>query len=143
MGECVLVVDDHPPMVKLIRDALEKEGYLVLSAQNGAEGLRVAAAHRPDLVILDVEMPVMNGFEVLRALKLKVGTRALPVIMFTVHKDPQDLLAGWMGGADQYLTKPCRIEEVVAAVKRALAPPDHEPYELPGSSPSAAESVAD
>jgi two-component system copper resistance phosphate regulon response regulator CusR len=138
MGECVLVVDDHPPMVKLIRDALEKEGYLVLSAENGAEGLRVAAAHRPDLVILDVEMPVMNGFEVLRALRLKVATGTLPVIMLTVHKDPQDLLSGWMGGADLYLTKPCRIEEVVAAVKQTLAPPAHREDELPLPFPSQA-----
>ena len=142
MGECVLVVDDHPPMVKLIVDALEKAGYLALSAQNGAEGLRVASAHRPDLMILDVEMPVMNGFEVLRALRLKVATGTLPVIMLTVHKDPQDLLAGSMGGADQYLTKPCRIEEVVAAVKRALAPPDHQPAGLPLPFPSPAESTA-
>lgn len=137
-----MVVDDHAPMVKLIRDALEQEGYLVLSAQNGAEGLRVAAAHRPDLVILDVEMPVMNGFEVLRALRLKVATGTLPVIMLTVHKDPQDLLAGWMGGADLYLTKPCKIEDVVAAVKRTLAPPAHQPAGPRLPFPSPAESIA-
>ena len=131
MGRCVLVVDDHPPMVTLLRDALEQEGYLVLSAQNGAEGLRVAAAHQPDLVILDVEMPVMNGFEVLRALRLKVSTGSLPVIMLSVHQAPQDLLAGWMAGADLYLTKPCKIEDVVAAVKQTLGPPAHEPAGSP------------
>jgi two-component system response regulator MprA len=123
MGERVLVVDDHPPMVKLIEDALGKEGFSVLSAQNGAEGLRVVATERPDLVILDVEMPVMDGFEVLRALRLKVATSSLPVIMLSVHKEPEDLLAGWIGGADQYLTKPCKMEDVVAAVRKALAPP--------------------
>ena len=125
MRERVLVVDDHPPVVKLIGEALEREGFSVLSAENGAQCLRVVALEQPDLVILDVEMPMMNGFEVLRALKLKVATRHLPVIILTVHNDPQDLLAGWMGGADQYLTKPCKMQDLVAAVKRTLAAPAH------------------
>jgi two-component system phosphate regulon response regulator PhoB len=125
MGQRVLVVDDHAPMVKLIEDALVKEGFSVLSAQNGAQCLRAVAVERPDVVILDVRMPIMDGFKVLRALKLRPATRDLPVIMLTVRTEPQDVLAGWMGGASEYLTKPCKVEDVVAAVKRALAAPAH------------------
>ena len=142
MGERVLVVDDHPPMVKLIEDALGKEGFSVLSAQNGAEGLRVVATERPDLVILDVEMPVMDGFEVLRALRLKVATSSLPVIMLSVHKEPEDLLAGWIGGADQYLTKPCKMEDVVAAVRKGSRHLHATEPSSPGSAPLAVRAPA-
>jgi len=125
MGKRVLVIDDHPPMIKLVQDALVKEGFSVLSAQNGAEGLRAVAVERPDLVILDVKMPIMDGFRVLRAIKLKMATQHLPVIMLTVCEEQEDRLAGWMGGADEYLTKPCKMEDLVAAVKRVLAAPVH------------------
>jgi CheY-like chemotaxis protein len=123
MGKSVLVVDDHPPVVRLIRDALVREGYLVTSAQDGAECLHKVEADRPDLVILDVVMPVMDGFDVLRALRQSPDTRYLPVIMLTARKSHGDILDGWMGGADSYLTKPCRVGDVVATVKRMLGAP--------------------
>lgn len=123
MGPRVLVVDDHPLMVQLIQETLEREGFSVLSAQNGAECLRVVAQERPDLVILDVNMPIMDGFQVLRALRLKHATRGLPVVMLTVRNTQTDMLAGLMKGADEYLTKPCRMEDLVAAVKRNLSAP--------------------
>jgi two-component system phosphate regulon response regulator PhoB/two-component system alkaline phosphatase synthesis response regulator PhoP len=67
----------------------------------------------------------MDGFRVLRALRLKPTTRDLPIIMLTIRKEAEDVLAGWMGGANEYLTKPCKIEDLVAAVKRTLAAPAH------------------
>ena len=130
MGKRVLVVDDHPPMVRLIEETLTREGFSVLSAENGAQCLRKVATERPDLVILDVEMPMMDGFQVLRALKLKPATRDLPVIMFTIRKQHHDVLAGLMRVADEYLTKPCKMEDLVAAVKRTLAAPVPDQCEL-------------
>ena len=130
MGKRVLVVDDHLPVVRLIEERLTREGFEVFTAQNGAECLRTVAAERPDLVILDLEMPIMDGLRALRALRLKPATSYLPVIILTVHKDKPDLIAGWMAGADEYLTKPCRMEDLVAAVNRVLAAPlyhDAEP----------------
>jgi len=123
MGQSVLIVDDHLPVVKVIEDRLVMEGFTVLSAQNGAECLRTVAEEQPDLVILDVEMPIMDGLRTLRALRLKPATSGLPVIMLTVHKEQPDVLAGWMAGATEYLTKPCRMDDLVAAVKRVLARP--------------------
>ena len=123
MGKCVLVVDDDPPMVDLIEDALVREGFSVTSARNGAECLRKVDAEQPDLVILDVMMPVMDGFKALRALRERPETRDLPVIILTVRKEPGDVLAGWMGGANLYVNKPCKISELVAAVKQMLGVP--------------------
>ncbi len=120
MGKRVLVVDDHPPTVELIRDALVREGFAVLSAANGAECLRKVQAHQPDLVVLDIVMPVMDGLKTLRALRGKPETENLPVIVLTVRTRAADVLAGWAAGADIYLTKPCKIQHLVATVKRVL-----------------------
>ena len=122
MGKRVLVADDHVPMVNLIESALTKEGFSVLSARDGLECLQKVEAERPDLLILDVMMPVMDGLKVLRALRQSPQTRLLPVIMLTVRKEQEDVVGGYMGGADRYLTKPCRIEELVTAVKQMLKP---------------------
>jgi DNA-binding response OmpR family regulator len=123
MGKRVLVVDDHPPTVELIRDALVREGFSVVSAGNGADCLRKVEAHRPDLVILDIVMPVMDGIKSLRALRANPETKNLPVIVLTVRTKATDVLAGWTAGADLYLTKPCKIQRLVAAVKRVLGAP--------------------
>ncbi len=135
MGKRVLVVDDHVPVVRLIEERLRHEGFDVLAAHNGADCLRAVAAQRPDLVILDLEMPIMDGLRTLRALRLKPGTGLLPVIILTVHKEKPDLIAGWMAGADEYLTKPCRMDDLVAAVKRVLAAPPGRDAVLPAEGP--------
>lgn len=123
MGKCVLVVDDHPAMVKLIEDALVEAGFSVVTAGDGAECLRKAAARPPDLVILDVVMPRMDGFQALRKLRERSEMRDVPVIILTVRKESGDLLTGWMAGATVYINKPCRMEELVAATKRLLGSP--------------------
>lgn len=120
MAERVLVVDDHPPMVGLIQDALARAGFVVRTAHDGAACLRSVAAERPDLIVLDVVMPGMDGFEVLRRLREQHDTRDIPVIILTVRKDQGDLLTGYMAGADLYMSKPCEIRDLVAAVKRLL-----------------------
>jgi twitching motility two-component system response regulator PilH len=120
MGKTVLVVDDHPATVALVRAALEEEGFSVLSAVNGAEGLAQVEAHSPDLVILDLNMPVMGGIETLRRLRLDPKTHLLPVIIATVQMDQASVIDGWMSGAERYLQKPLRVDELLAAVKQLL-----------------------
>jgi CheY-like chemotaxis protein len=120
MGKRVLVVDDQPATVDLIRDALVREGFSVISARNGAECLRKVEAHQPDLVILDIVMPVMDGLKALRALRGNPETENLPVIVLTVRTKEADIRAGQLAGADLYLTKPCKIHDLVTSVRRTL-----------------------
>ncbi|UCC68067.1 MAG: response regulator [Armatimonadota bacterium] len=123
MGNRVLVVDDEPNVVNVIGDALTREGFSVLSARDGAECLQKVESEQPDLVILDVNMPVMNGFKVLHALREREDTRNLPVVMLTVREQRGDVLAGWTAGADLYFTKPCNMKDLVAGVRRLLQAP--------------------
>jgi DNA-binding response OmpR family regulator len=123
MGNRVLVVDDEPEVVSVISEALTRAGFSVLSARDGAECLRMVASRQPDLVILDVNMPGMNGFKALHALREKEDTRNLPVVMLTVRHERGDELAGLLAGADLYLKKPCKMEHLIAGVKRLLEVP--------------------
>jgi DNA-binding response OmpR family regulator len=120
MKKRVLVVDDHPPTVRLIRKALENEGLRVTAARNGAECLLAIEDERPDLVILDVIMPVMDGFQTLRVLREREETKSLPVVILSIRSDDQDILKGLSTGADIYVTKPFKMEEVILAVRRLL-----------------------
>ena len=120
MGQTVLIVDDHPPTVELIRDALVPQGYGVVSAGNGAECLVAVERELPDLVILDVQMPVLNGFDTLRLLRHRLEDEDLPVIVLSGRGHFSDVRRAWQRGADIYLTKPVRIGAVVAAVKWLL-----------------------
>jgi len=121
MGKKVLVVEDNPAMVALLADALIDAGLIVISAENGKEGLVLVETEKPDLVILDLMMPVMSGLQVLRTLRREPETQYLPVIVLTGRNGQADALDGWMGGADRYLTKPCSMEEILAAVHGMLS----------------------
>jgi len=120
MKKHVLVVDDHPPTVRLIRKALQNEGLRVTAARNGAECLLAIEGDPPDLVILDVIMPVMDGFQTLRVLREREETKRLPVVILSIRSDDHDVLKGLSTGADVYVTKPFKMEEVVLAVRRLL-----------------------
>lgn len=124
MAKTVLVVDDHPPTVRLIQNALEQDGFSVITASNGAECVLAVHRDQPDLVILDVIMPVMDGFQTLRILRENAHTKRLPVIILTVRKSDEDVLHGWKIGTDMYLTKPFEVPELVSAVKRILQAED-------------------
>ncbi|TNF38146.1 MAG: response regulator [Deltaproteobacteria bacterium] len=116
----VLVVEDNPDMIRFLV-ALLASDYNVLSAQNGRDGLRMATERRPDLIISDVMMPEMNGFEMLEQLRRQPATASIPLIFLTARGSDEDRLVGRQGGAETYLAKPFRSEELLAAVDALLA----------------------
>jgi DNA-binding response OmpR family regulator len=120
MPKRVLAVDDELNTLKLIRKALESHGLEVATAANGAECLLAIQERLPDLVILDVMMPVLDGLQTMRALRENPATRHLPVIMLTARREDQDITRGWMSGVDLYLTKPFEIKDLLTAVDRVL-----------------------
>jgi len=113
----VLVVDDEPRLVDVVRLNLELEGYRVLTAENGVEALARLKADLPDLVVLDVMMPEMDGFETLRHIR---EVSSVPVLMLTVRQEEYDLIRGLEIGADDYLTKPYNPRELQARIKALL-----------------------
>jgi two-component system alkaline phosphatase synthesis response regulator PhoP len=114
----VLVCDDERHIVRLIQVNLEREGYKVVTAYDGKEGLEKVRTEKPDLMVLDVMMPYMDGFEVLKALRRDADTADLPVIMLTAKAQDKDVFEGYTYGADMYLTKPFNPRELIAFVKR-------------------------
>jgi DNA-binding response OmpR family regulator len=120
MAKKVLVVDDEPSVRKVIEHALQHEGLEVRTAANGAECLQAVAAESPDLVLLDVNMPVMDGFQTLRVLRENDATKDLPVIILTARGDDADVSHAWTTGVDLYLTKPLALDELLLAVRRSL-----------------------
>ncbi len=114
----VLVCDDERHIVRLIQVNLEREGYKVVTAYDGKEGLEKVQSEKPDLMVLDVMMPYMDGFEVLKTLRRDSATADLPVIMLTAKAQDKDVFEGYTYGADMYLTKPFNPRELIAFVKR-------------------------
>ncbi|MDD3852258.1 MAG: response regulator transcription factor [Syntrophomonadaceae bacterium] len=116
----ILVVDDEDYIVELVRFNLEKEGYLVVSASNGEEALNLVANERPDLILLDIMLPNIDGLEVCRTLKQNPEFNAIPIIMLTAKGDEIDTVLGLEMGADDYIKKPFSPREVIARVKARL-----------------------
>lgn len=116
----ILVVDDNPENTTLVRDVLEVADYEVLEAQNGLIPLELAPSFLPDLILLDVNMPLMDGFEVCKRLKGDERTHHIPVIMLTAQADVDSRVTGIEAGADDYLTKPFSPRELLARVDRSL-----------------------
>lgn len=114
----ILVCDDERHIVRLIQVNLERQGYQVVTAYDGKEGLEKIRSEKPDLVVLDVMMPYMDGFEVLKTLRREPETETLPVIMLTAKAQDKDVFEGYHYGADMYLTKPFNPIELVTFVKR-------------------------
>ncbi len=114
----ILVCDDERHIVRLIQVNLEKQGWQVVTAYDGKEGLEKIRSEKPDLCVLDVMMPYMDGFEVLKSLRREPDTEGLPVIMLTAKAQDKDVFEGYHYGADMYLTKPFNPAELVSFVKR-------------------------
>jgi DNA-binding response OmpR family regulator len=117
----ILTCDDETNIVRIIQINLEKAGYDVVTAYNGRECLAQVAAEHPDLIVLDLMMPEMTGFEVLDKLKENPDTADIPVIMLTARAQDQDVLRGWQAGVECYLTKPFQPTELIAFIKRIFS----------------------
>ena len=114
----ILVIDDEDAVQRLVRFPLEREGYRVLGASSGEDGLRLVEAERPDLVLLDLMLPGMDGIEVCR--RLRVLSATLPIIMLTARDDELDKVLGLELGADDYITKPFSIREFRSRIRAVL-----------------------
>lgn len=113
----VLIVDDSPTERFFLTDVLRKQGYEVITAESGEQGVAVAKQEKPDLILMDVVMPGLNGFQATRQLSRDVETQAIPVIMCTTKGQETDRVWGMRQGAIDYLVKPVVAEELVAKVK--------------------------
>jgi two-component system, OmpR family, alkaline phosphatase synthesis response regulator PhoP len=113
----ILVVDDEPRIVQLVRDYLEHGGFTVLTASDGPSALRTARTGRPDLVVLDLTLPGLDGLDVARSLRRE---GMVPIIMLTARTEESDKLVGLELGADDYMTKPFSPKELVARVRAVL-----------------------
>lgn len=127
----VLIVEDEANIRQLVKYNLEKESFQVIEAEDGLQGLRLAKAEKPDLVLLDLMLPQMDGLEVCRSLKGNQATAALPIIMLTAKSEEIDKVIGLELGADDYMTKPFSPRELVARVKAVLRRSQKE-ASLPG-----------
>lgn len=120
MADKILIVDDDPDTVEFLNLLLTRQGYQTLSATNGLEALNLAHNQSPDLIILDVMMPGLDGFEVARSLRRHPETALIPILMFTAKSQVEDKLAGYEAGVDIYLTKPVHPVELQANIKALL-----------------------
>lgn len=117
MAKTIMVVDDEKRLVSLVESYLSQEGYRVVTAYNGVEALNVAHKEKPDLIILDVMMPEMDGYEFMRRHRADNNT---PIILLTARVDDEEKVIGLEVGADDYMTKPFRPRELVARVRAVL-----------------------
>jgi two-component system phosphate regulon response regulator PhoB len=120
MPRTVLVIDDEPEMLKLLDYNLTRAGYAVLTARDGESGLAAARRHAPDLVILDIMMPGLDGLEVCKRLRQEPVTASRPILMLTAKAEEADRVLGLELGADDYVVKPFGMRELLARVKALL-----------------------
>ncbi|HEX9142675.1 MAG TPA: response regulator [Candidatus Binatia bacterium] len=116
----IMVVDDNPDIITIVRTILEGKGYNVLSATSGPELLNMLKTQKPDLIILDIMMPEMDGLEVLTRLKGLTETATIPVILLTAKVQYEDVLGGYKLGADYYITKPFTSTQLVNGINLLL-----------------------
>ena len=116
----ILVVDDEPDILNLLEYNLKRAGFQAILAKDGPEAIEAAKAHRPDLVLLDIMLPDMEGTEVLRRLKAVEATASIPVIMLTAKGEEVDKIVGFELGAEDYITKPFSPRELILRVKAVL-----------------------
>ena len=119
-NKTIMVVDDNPDIITIVKTILEGKGYTVLSASSGIELLNMLKNQKPDLIILDIMMPEMDGLEVLSRLKAVTDTASLPVILLTAKVQYEDVLGGYKLGADYYITKPFTSTQLVNGINLLL-----------------------
>ena len=118
----ILIVDDQPEIAELTAVVLSGAGYAVATARSGVEALEHVAASHFDLVLLDINMPEMDGWETLRLIRADASLRDLPVVMFSVKNEIRDRVFGLQGGAVDYITKPYEVDQLLFRVRRVLDP---------------------
>jgi len=118
MAKKILVVDDERHIVRLVEVNLTRAGYDIVTAYDGVEALESVKSDTPDMIVLDVMMPRMDGFEVLRRLQADPETQNIPVIMLTAKAQDADIFKGWSSGVSSYLTKPFNPRELLTFVER-------------------------
>ena len=116
----ILIVDDEQDIVESLKFVLEASDFTCYTADNGEDGLRLAKEIVPDLMILDVMMPKINGYKISRLLKYDVKYKNIPILMVTARSQEEDKLIGEETGADEYITKPFELDEVVKKVEQYL-----------------------
>ena len=117
----VLIVDDSPTELHLFQNMLEKNGFDTLVADSGEDGVRQALSSRPDVILMDVVMPGMNGFQATRKLTQDPATASIPVIMITTKDQETDKIWGMRQGAVEYLVKPVKEKELVTQINQVMA----------------------
>ena len=120
MKKKILIIEDYAHIVEVLRVRLENAGYAILTAFDGQEGLRSAREDHPDLIILDVMLPKMNGYKLCRLLKFDKKYQDIPIFMLTSRRKHSDRELGEKTGADEYLTKPYEPKELVRLIQRYL-----------------------
>jgi CheY-like chemotaxis protein/MinD-like ATPase involved in chromosome partitioning or flagellar assembly len=133
MPEYILIVDDDIDTLKLVGLMLERKGYEIIAANNGKKALKLAKSNLPDLILLDIMMPEMDGYEVARKLRADPETENIPIIMFTAKSQAEDKIEGLEAGADAYITKPTQPRELFAQVKAILKRTPKRPPPTPSS----------
>lgn len=116
----ILIVDDEADIIEILQFVLEAQGYECIIAMDGEEGLRLAREGNPDLIILDVMMPKINGYKISRLLKYDNKYKDIPILMITARSQEEDKIIGEETGADEYITKPFKVDYVVEKVKSYL-----------------------
>jgi DNA-binding response OmpR family regulator len=125
MDEKILVIEDDPATLRLVDYSLRHEGYGVLTASNGLEGIRKVHDEAPDLIILDIMLPGIDGFEICHRLRSEPDTAQLPILMFSAKAQEIDKDTGLKVGADEYLSKPATPAEIVSRVESLLSQKKH------------------
>lgn len=119
-GTTILVVDDSPVVVEAVREALLGDGYNVLVGTDGIEALEVVKRNHVDLILLDIDMPRMNGYQLCKLLKRDSNYKHIPIVMLTAKSAETDRIWGLKAGSDEYLTKPFNYQKVKEVIKRFL-----------------------
>jgi CheY-like chemotaxis protein len=130
--ETVLIVDDYPDSLDVWSVYLRAAGYRVLTAGDGREALESATRHLPDLAVLDLELPTMDGWAVAQALRANPSTREIPLIAATGCSNARLVEHAWQVGFDNVLVKPCDPDRLVAEIRRLLATRRQQPSDVPG-----------
>ena len=118
MGKTILIVEDEPRNLKLFRDLLQRFGFVTVEATDGEQGVELARTRKPDLILMDIMMPKMDGLEATRLLKADAETKHIPIIALTSYAMKGDRERTLAAGCDEYIAKPVDIQELLEAVER-------------------------